>query len=88
MESGGLFTAPRQNVEPVNVEWQEPVERAPIPVRQEQLLDNFDHEEFMNHSSVNVGRQAFMVDSDTGILTFLKIQEKICSRIYLILLQG
>ena len=59
MESGGLFTAAAQtrSVEPAaisNMEWQEPLEeRAPIPVRQEQLLDHFDHDEFMMRNHLN-----------------------------------
>lgn len=90
MESGGLFAPANRNaqasqqterVQPVNMEWQEPIqERAPIPVRQEQLLDHFHHEEFMMGHGVNgnltrfmlkeIGPsrgRAFMVDSDLGI---------------------
>ena len=50
IESGGLFVsqASAPSAQPVNMEWQEPMqERAPIPVRQETLLDHFHHDEFM-----------------------------------------
>lgn len=86
LESGGLFTATRQtmptaSVQPVNMEWQEPVqERAPIPVRQEQLLDHFHHDEFVMEDDLDgiykvvkyVGgpsrARAFTIDSDHGIV--------------------
>ena len=55
MESGGLFSRGIQEhstLEPVNntMQWEEPIEeRAPIPVRQEKLLDHLDHDDlFMN----------------------------------------
>jgi hypothetical protein len=92
MESGGLFAAPNQAAQtsepaarahPVNMEWQEPVEeRAPIPVRQEQLLDHFHHDEFMMDNNLhgisrNVNEEvgtsrghAFMVNSDQGKFCF------------------
>lgn len=62
MESGGLFvsqaSAPLAPLAPSVAEWQEPIqERAPIPVRQEQLLDHFHHDmmddEFANSLNGN-----------------------------------
>lgn len=70
LESGGLFSSasqPSAPVQSVNMEWQEPIEeRAPIPSMQEQLLDDFSHDEFMMGNSLGTERRvrAFSVDSD------------------------